>query len=89
MTRVQRLETYSACLACKSKESPTSDTFGCCSKCEMPKRIDRCKKQLSAKIIVADGDKYITLNAFGSNVIDIAQEEEVTTEGLLSASRSL
>ena len=83
---VQRLDMYSACLACKAKVSPTSEILGSCSKCDMVQRIDRCKKQLSAKLIIADGAEYITLNAFGSNVMDIAQQEVVTIEGLLAAS---
>ena len=67
---VQRLDMYSACLACKAKVSPTSEILGSCSKCDMVQRIDRCKKQLSVKLIIADGAEYITLNAFGSNVMD-------------------
>ena len=84
---VLTLGSYPACIAqaCKSKVTPTSGKLGCCSKCEMMQHIERCKKQLSAKVVIADGANYLTLNVFGTNVIDIAQQEDVDANVLLSA----
>jgi len=36
--------------------------------------------------MISAGSSYLTLIAFGSNVCDIAQREDVTAESLLSAS---
>ena len=84
---VLRLDSYPACIAqaCKSKVAPTSGKLGCCSKCEMVQIIGRCKMQLSAKVVIAEGEKYHTLNVFGTNVSDIAQEDNVSVEALISA----
>lgn len=54
-------------------------------KCEIQLCIEWYNKQLSAKLISSSGVSYLTLNAFSSTVTDIAQQEEVTVEGLLSA----
>jgi hypothetical protein len=51
----------------------------------MQQCIDRCHKHLYAKVVISSGTDYLTLNAFGSNVVDIAQEDDVTLESLLCA----
>ena len=40
---------------------------------------------VNAKLMISAGSSYLTLNAFGSNVCDTAQREDVTAESLLSA----
>ena len=57
---VLKLESYPACTAqaCNSKVEPTSGKLGCCSKCEMVQHIEHCKKQLTAKVVIADGENY-------------------------------
>ena len=40
------LDSYSASLGCKSKVKIMEDELGCCTKCGMEQRIDRCKKHL-------------------------------------------
>ncbi len=47
--------------------------------------MERCKTQLYAKMVVTCGNSYLTFNAFGSNVMDIAEKEDVTVESLLRA----
>ncbi len=69
---VLTLASYLSCLACKSKVEPTTDKMG---KCKMDQNMERCKTQLNAKMVVTCGDSYLTLNAFGSNVMDVAEKE--------------
>jgi len=53
-------------------------------KCNM---LQKCKKQLSAKLLIGHcfASQFLTLQAFGTNVSDIAQSEDVTAELLLEA----
>ena len=78
-----------ACKGKRNKGKPerqgSSANVHVCTKCDMPQRLDRCKRQLNAKLIIQSGTQYLTLNAFGSNVVDIAEQEDVTAEALLSA----
>ena len=46
---------YTACLTCKAKVEPKSAKVGNCTKCTMPQRLDKCVKQLSAKVIIQAG----------------------------------
>ena len=38
-----------------------------------------------AKLLISSGTDYHTLNVFGRNIKDIAEQEQITTESLLSA----
>lgn len=51
----------------------------------MQQRIDHCKRQKSAKLMFSAADMYITLNAFGTTVEEIAKTEVVTAKALLGA----
>ena len=51
----------------------------------MQQVLHRCKKLLNATPVISSGDSYLTLNAFGSIVNDIAETKDVTTEALLSS----
>ncbi len=82
---VAALDSYSACLACKSKVEATDNSIGTCTKCGMQQRLTKCKQQLRAKLYISSGENYFTLQAFGTNVVDIAQEQDVTTTSLLTA----
>ena len=74
-----------SCLQCKAKVEPTTDKLGCCTKCKMQQLILHCRSQLTAKVVIANGNSYHTLNVFSTNVSDIAQIEKVTVESLLCA----
>ncbi len=82
---VLTLASYLLCLACKSKVEPTTDKMGECTKCKVDQNMEWCKTQLNAKMVVTCGNSYLTLTAFGSNVMDIAKKEEVMGESLLRA----
>ena len=49
---VMTLESYFACLSCKSKVTPITSRLGCCTKCQMMQSVDRCANQLNAKLII-------------------------------------
>ena len=82
---VVMLEAYFECLVCKGKVEAVGGKLGSCTKCNLHLRIDHCKRQKSAKLIFCAADTYVTLNAFGTIVYDIAETEEVTVEALLCA----
>ncbi len=82
---VASLDNYNACLSCKGKVDGLDDTLGSCTKCSMTQRLNKCKKQLRAKLYISSGEDYFTLQAFGSNVSDIAGKQDVTTHALLHA----
>ena len=82
---VVSLDTYLACLVCKSKIKPTTDQLGRCTKCDALQALKHCNKQWNAKLTFLAGADFLTLNVFGTNVVDIAQDEEVTESTLLSA----
>ncbi len=84
---VQSLGTYWACVACKSKVTPSTTGISSCSKCGLAQRTDHCKEELSAKLYTSTGNgaEYLTLNIFGNNVRDIAQKNDITVESLLCA----
>ena len=42
---------YTSCITCKSKVDAKTSKIGYCTKCSLPQRLDKCKKQLSAKLI--------------------------------------
>jgi len=75
---------YSACIACRSKVTATTNKLGQCMKCNM---LQKCKKQLSANLLIwhCSASQFLTLQAFGTNVSDIAQSKDVTAELLLEA----
>ena len=54
---------HSSCITCKGKMTPLNDKIGVCSKCKMSQRLDKCGKQLSAKLLVSAGGKFHTLVA--------------------------
>ncbi len=73
---VMSLGKYLSCLACKKKVNPTTEKLGKCTNCSMVQCIDQCKKQLSAKLVFSLGADYLKLNVFGSNIVDIACQED-------------
>ena len=83
------LDHYYACLKCKSKVTVLSGeaALGCCSNSSMKQRLDRCKRQLSARMMVMCGEDFIALHAFGTNVSDIADGDahDITEESLIAA----
>ena len=82
---VKKLDSYFSCLSCSSKIEPMDDKLGRCLKCNMQQVLHRCKKLLNATLVISSGDSYLTLNAFGSIVNDIAEKKDVTAEALLSS----
>ena len=81
------LESYAACIACKSKVKELTDKLGSCTKCDTMQCLPKCTQQLSAKLVIAHSTvtEFLTLLAFGTNVSDIARNANVTAELLLEA----
>ena len=85
---VPALHIYKACLQCKARVEPCTPPFGRCSKedCSMIQRYDLCTEQATAKLLPTyeSGDnhdhKYITLNAFGQLVMQLACDKNVTAK---------
>ena len=84
---VIKLDTYAACIACKSKVQQNSDKLGRCTKCSTMQCLSKCTQQMSAKLVIANNTatEFLTLLAFGTNVSDIAMNMNVTEEQLLEA----
>lgn len=76
---------YPICLSCKKKVLSTTHDLGRCSNCNSLQLLNKCKIQMSAKLIISSGDTYLTLLCFGSNLTDIIQQETVTKEAFLTA----
>ena len=53
----------------------------------MQQKITSCSSQLNAKLVISSGASYLTLNAFGTNVSDIAEQHPPTKQSLLSATQ--
>ena len=49
---VPELETYRACLKCKSRVEPVSSMLGSCSNCRMMQRYDVCQEHTAAKVLI-------------------------------------
>ena len=55
-----------------------------CTKCEMQQKLARCPISFMTELLVSLGTDNHTLFVFGSNIKDIAEQEEITAESLLS-----
>ena len=84
---VPTFSSYTACITCHSKVEPKSAATGCCTKCNMPQRLDKCARTLSAKIIVQTGTMQRTLQVFGPQLVQITGKEQslIDVETLLTA----
>lgn len=83
---VVSLECFIACIACKGKVATSSDQIGSCSKCGMTQRLNHCSQTVRAKLLLTiPGGSYITLNAFGKQVTEIAETDEPTRDNLIAA----
>ena len=69
---VIKLDTYAACIACKSKVEQNSDKLGhctkcstmqCLSKCSTMQCLSKCTQQISAKLVIATNTatEFLTL----------------------------
>ena len=78
---------YTACLTCKAKVEPKSAKVGNCTKCTMPQRLDKCVKQLSAKVIIQAGTQQKTLQVFGPQLAEICRtpQDQVDIDAVLTA----
>ena len=86
---VTYINTHKACITCKGKVDIDDDKIGICSKCSTSQRLDKCNEQISAKLIVAAGDKRRTLVAFLPIIHQIIKDDttdvdEITTQLLMS-----
>ena len=75
---VPKLDVYKACLVCKARVEPSIPPFEQCSKCAIQQRIDFCKEQTTAKLLIMANSKMMTLSAFGKMVFEIAGVNEDT-----------
>ena len=73
MASVITLESYAACIACKSQVEELTDKLGHCTKCNTMQCLSKCMKQLSVKLVIthSTATEFLTLLAFGTNVSDI------------------
>ena len=81
------LDTYLSCLKCSCKVVAKKEMIGLgrCGKCGMLQRLDRCKSQMSAQLLIEVDNTVLTLQAFSRTVIAIAQTDDVTEAALLKA----
>ena len=82
------INSYTACVACKSKVvSPdsTDSAISKCTKCELEQLTASCRNQTSATLHVATGGQHLPVTAFANNLEVILQGREITTRNLLLA----
>ena len=63
---VIQLDSYNSCMNCKARVETINAPNGNCSKCSMLQRVDKCTKQLSAKLLFDSAGSNISLHAFTS-----------------------
>lgn len=82
-----------ACITCKGKIQEITPQIGRCTKCNMMQRLERCTKQLYAKLLVSVGQHDHQLHAYlpmiklitkDDTITDDTHTDEVTTQLLLS-----
>ena len=74
------------CLICTNKVQPSDDQFGSCTECNTVQKINLCKRQMRAKLLLTrPGGNYITLSVFGDHLKHICCEQPVTRDNLLHA----
>jgi len=78
---------YTSCITCKSKVDAKTSKIGYCTKCSLPQRLDKCKKQLSAKLIVQSDAPQKRMQAFGPQLAEITgmQQDDIDVEALLTS----
>ncbi len=80
------LNSFSCCLACKSKvEQTEDDTIAHCTKCNMDQLLDRCMNEVHANLVINSGSEYMQLTAFHHVLKQIVRGKEVTVQNLLTA----
>ena len=67
------------------KVETTAANLGMCTKCGIQLNIARCATLNNAKLLISSGTNYHTLNVFGTNINDIAEQKQIIVESLLSA----
>ena len=82
---VMSLETYSSCMGCKGKLQVASSNIGLCGKCGMTQRLDRCKVEATAKLMIEAAQRTYTLTAFTPILEKICQSNTITEEVILGA----
>lgn len=89
---VKELQQYMVCIECKGKVLPIEGTsnIGHCSRCKMMQKVNRCKVNVTAKLIVSgshndQSPKNITLTAYEDTLKIITGSETITTSDLLNA----
>ena len=81
---VIQLDSYQACMNCKARVETVNPPIGNCSKCSMLQRIDKCAKQLSAKLLFDSAGSNISLHAFTSILLKIAGHDDTENDSLCS-----
>lgn len=78
---IDSFEKHKSCIKCKAKVSST----GQCSRCMMKQRLDRCKEEMIARLMIQADESVIPLTAFTAILQEICQGSEVTEDALLYA----
>ena len=68
------------CISCKAKVDNIDDHIGSCTKCSTTQRLDKCGKQLSAKLIIGNEDKTYSLHAFLPMIQKIIEDMTITDD---------
>ena len=83
---VLSFDDFLMCLVCKSKVQPSDDKSGVCTSCRAVQKINLCKRQMHAKLLLTSpGGDYITLNVFGDHLKLICGQKPVSEDTLLLA----
>lgn len=85
---VRSFKSCRTCVVCKGEVESTQD-FARCVSCNTLQRIDRCKMQVAAKLMIEANEFPITLNVYDQILAEIAKTTlaNVSEEALLIAPR--
>ena len=79
---IMQLDSYQACMNCEARVEKINPPIGNCSKCSMLQRINKCAKQLSAKLHFDSAGSNISLHAFTSVLLMIAGHNNTVNDSL-------
>ena len=83
-------EDYEACIGCNAKVICQDEVAAECTKCGMYMKRRKCKKMLTARVLVTGTDGTVhTLTMFNDSITNITAEEEMNVKRALLTSGSL
>lgn len=68
---IESFTEFAGCVTCNSKVCDLNNVVGHCSKCGLKQKMDRCKKNLSARVVLEDDKKRKQTVSMFSEIINL------------------